>query len=285
MADSIGKQFDGLPIGALVCSPLIEVAKGQEALVNTYVKGIRSLAFKNPDKHDDPTPNMLSFEYDKEVVNEDGTSTTQKMSISAPVLALVPVPAFLMNEASVKFTMEVKSQEAHKDTDKKEIGGTVGFSGWGVTASITGSVATSSENTRSTDQSAKYEISAKAIQMPPAEGMSKLTDLFASIITPVQVNGKYKILLKSITDRNPKKREIIFSDNISDTGELNYSYFDGTPTPKEDLINITSYPSLQKKLENSTGSGSRFLKLDADRLISIKSEILEIDDIIGKIKV
>lgn len=185
----VAKQFDGLPLGVLVCSPLIEIAKGQDALVSTYIKSIRNLAFKNPEKVDDPTANMLSFQYDKQVVKEDGTLDTQKMSITAPVLALVPVPAFLMSEASIEFTMEVKSQEAHKDTDSKKVEGSLGYSGWGVTASISGSVATSSENTRSSNQSATYNISAKAIQMPPAEGMAKLTDLFASIITPVQIKG------------------------------------------------------------------------------------------------
>lgn len=190
MADSLAKQFDGLPLGVLVCGPLIEIARGQEALVSTYIKGIRSLAFKNPDPNaTDKTANMLEFEYEQQV--PDTTSATggtklEKMKISAPVLALVPVPAFLMSEASINFTMEVKSQEAHKDKDHKEIGGSVGYSGFGATVSITGSVATSSENTRSSDQSAKYDITVKAIQMPPAEGMAKLTDLFASIITPVK---------------------------------------------------------------------------------------------------
>jgi hypothetical protein len=186
---SIAKQFDGLPLGVLICSPLIEAAKGQSALVETYIKGIRQLAFKRPDDPNDTTANMLSFEYEKPVVNEDGINSTEKMRISAPVLSLVPVPAFLMSEASINFTMEVKSQEAHKDTEKKEISGTVSFSGWGVSASITGSVATSSENTRSSDQSAKYDITAKAIQMPPAEGMAKLTDLFASIVTPIKIGS------------------------------------------------------------------------------------------------
>jgi hypothetical protein len=185
MADSIGKQFEGLPLGVLVCGPLIEIAKGQEALVNTYIKGIRNLAFRDPDpKATDKAANMLEFEYEQ---NVPGSTTPEKMKISAPVLALVPVPAFLMSEASINFTMEVKSQEAHKDANSASIGGTAGYSGFGATVSITGSVATSSENTRSSDQSAKYDITAKAIQMPPAEGMAKLTDLFASIIQPVKV--------------------------------------------------------------------------------------------------
>lgn len=64
-----------------------------------------------------------------------------------------------------------------------------GYSGWGFTASISGSVTTQSEHTRTTDKSAKYELYARAIQQPPAEGMAKLTSIVASVIEPIETNS------------------------------------------------------------------------------------------------
>ena len=45
------------------------------------------------------------------------------------------------------------------------------------------------QNTRTTDQSAKYDIFARASQQPPAEGMAKLTSLFASVVEPIEAEG------------------------------------------------------------------------------------------------
>lgn len=205
MAGEISKNFDGLPLGALVCGPLIEIAKGQSSLVETYVKSVRLLAYRDPDDPKSTTANMLDFHYEKPVLDMDGNARIEQVKVSAPLISLVPVPSLMVSEASIDFTMSVKSQEMEKKNDKKEIGGTVGFSGWGVTASITGSVSSSSENTRSTDQSAKYDIHAKAIQMPPAEGMAKLTDIFCQIITPVTVNSKTLPLVESGKDLKTKQ--------------------------------------------------------------------------------
>lgn len=63
------------------------------------------------------------------------------------------------------------------------------FSAWGFSSSVTGKVTTSHENTRTTDQSAKYDIFARASQQPPAEGMAKLTALFASVVEPIEAEG------------------------------------------------------------------------------------------------
>ena len=108
--------------------------------------------------------------------------------MEAPLLSLVPVPAFVMDEVNVEFTMEVKEQLTVSQTEKEEFGTNISFGGWGFDASISGSVTTESGHERKSDQSAKYTISARAVQQPPAEGMAKLTSLFASLIEPVEIN-------------------------------------------------------------------------------------------------
>jgi hypothetical protein len=85
--------------------------------------------------------------------------------------------------------MEVKDQSAETNKSGSEVNTQAGFSKWGFNASVSGKVTTSKDNTRSSDQSAKYEIFARAVQQPPAEGMAKLTSIFASVIEPVMVGG------------------------------------------------------------------------------------------------
>lgn len=72
-----------------------------------------------------------------------------------------------------------------KTSEQSQSGFQSGFSSWGFSASVSGNVTTSRENTRNTDKSAKYDIYARAAQQPPAEGMAKLSSIFASVIEPI----------------------------------------------------------------------------------------------------
>ena len=68
--------------------------------------------------------------------------------------------------------------------------------GVGVTAcgshssSHTGTVTSHSENTRSTDFSARYSIDVEATQNPPAEGLARFTQMLASTLEPVDTQAK-----------------------------------------------------------------------------------------------
>jgi hypothetical protein len=51
---------------------------------------------------------------------------------------------------------------------------------------LTGSLTTTSSNTRSSDQSAKYDVRVRAEQAQPTEGMNRLAQVFASVIDPIK---------------------------------------------------------------------------------------------------
>lgn len=185
---SIANNFAGLPIGLLIAQPIIEVAKGQAELCNVYLDQLFKLAFKTMPKDDGSAvqTRTIKFTLNRPVVDKDsGKTTVQAMEVEAPLIALVPIPAFTMEEATVRFNMEVKDSVAEKTTSSEETEFESSFGAWGFSASISGKVAASKENTRQSDQSAKYEIYARAIQQPPAEGMAKLSTIFASAIEPI----------------------------------------------------------------------------------------------------
>lgn len=58
MAD-IKQQFTGLPLGLLVCTPIIEVAKGQAELCRVYLDYVFKLAYK--DGKQDGEANVIKF--------------------------------------------------------------------------------------------------------------------------------------------------------------------------------------------------------------------------------
>ena len=190
---AISDNFTGLPIGLLICQPLIEVAKGQAELCNVYLDQLFRLAFKSmPDleKGEAVEARTVKFKLNRMVVDAaSGETKPVTVDVEAPLLALVPVPAFTMEEATVNFTMEVKDSTSDKLTKSDESTLQSSLSAWGFSTTISGKYTTSRENTRTSDKTAKYDIYARAAQQPAAEGMAKLSSIFASVIEPVASSG------------------------------------------------------------------------------------------------
>ncbi len=185
---SIANQFTGLPLGLLVCQPIMEVAKGQAALCQVYLDNLFALAFESGGNDGELKAKTIKFTLNRMVIN-NGEQKVVPIQVEAPLLSLVPVPAFTMDETTVRFSMEVRDQAVDKSSISSTSSVSAGYSGWGFKASISGSVTTQGEHTRTTDKSAKYEIYARACQQPPAEGMAKLTSIVASVIEPVETGS------------------------------------------------------------------------------------------------
>lgn len=187
--ENVSQEFVGLPLGLLVCQPILEVAKGQSALCQVYLDNLFQLAFEDSGNKDEPLKaKTIKFTVNRMVIN-NGTPATVPVTIEAPLLSLVPVPAFTMDEATVRFSMEVRDQSMDKSSVTTEENSKFGYSGWGFSAQISGSVTTQGEHTRQTDKSAKYEIYARACQQPAAEGMAKLTTIMSSVIEPIETSA------------------------------------------------------------------------------------------------
>lgn len=210
----IAQQFAGLPIEDLIVQPLVGMAKGQAQLNDVTWKYISDVAFEDilsdTDKftQDDFNKNLctkeqigtfkptgkkktrnLDVQLNRYVTNpENGKQELQVINSMVPMLPLVPLPTLAIKTADINFTMEVKSTEMSKSVDDAEASVQASASGgfWGMRYSVSmqGKIATHRENTRSTDNSAKYEVKIHAEQMPVTEGMNKLNDMLNLMIEP-----------------------------------------------------------------------------------------------------
>lgn len=112
LREDVGEQFAGLPIESLTCKPLVAAAQGQQELMAVYMDGIKKLAYQDGDES---KTNVLDFDYERPVIKPDGSMGSESCTVKAPLLSLVPVPAFTMDERTVDFDMEVKSMEMSED--------------------------------------------------------------------------------------------------------------------------------------------------------------------------
>ena len=185
----IADQFAGLPIEELIVSPIIGMAKGQAKLNEVTWKYISEVAFVKDEKTGVTSARSLDVEMNRVVTNgATGEQEIQKLYNKVPMLPLVPLPSLAITSADIEFSMEVKTSEASKETSASENSYEVSAGGkwWGMSfnAKVAGKVATNKENTRSTDNSAKYNVKVHAEQLPPTEGMLKLSDYLTQMLEP-----------------------------------------------------------------------------------------------------
>lgn len=186
-AASTAKALSGLPMGVLIAQPFLEAVKGQQALTNLYLESLETIAYEQGDGSGTGTrkTRTIDFELERPVQEQDGEVSKQKVAVSAPLLSLVPLPALLIDDMTVNFTMEVKTQSIEKKDDSAKVTTSAGYKGWGFNASVTGEVSSNSSRSNTNDSSAKYDITVHASQQQPTEGMAKLTALFSSTIEPI----------------------------------------------------------------------------------------------------
>ncbi len=190
--NSIGENFKGLPMRELIAAPLIAVAEAQQELASTAWDFYQKIAFYS-DKEELPQgvskgdTRIVKFKVNRPIT-QNGQMKMVEQEIQAPFIGLVPIPSLLIDRVNVDFQMEVSTTETHKDNFSSDVSTNIS-SGWFVKAEVSGKVSTSRENTRSTNQTGKYQIHVSASQQQQTEGLSKLMDIMASCIEPVPVEN------------------------------------------------------------------------------------------------
>lgn len=190
----IMESFKGLPMRELIGAPLFAAAEAQEKLASIALNFYNRIAFYQdgevvPTGKSTGDTRILQFPIERPVI-ENGTVTKVKQVIEAPFLGLVPIPSLLIDRIDVDFQMEVTDTNVSKAESTADIQTSLSAKWFTVQANVSGKVSTSRENTRTTNQTAKYQVHVSASQQPQTEGLSKLMDILNSCIEPMPVEEK-----------------------------------------------------------------------------------------------
>lgn len=204
MADNISKSFVGTPIKSLVCDPLLACSESQRQLADSTLAFIQDYAFNPPDKDGNISAKTIQVEVDRLV---EGQTEPLKQKMSVPVITLLTIPNLSISDVEVDFTMSVSGSTSSTDesdsskTDSSTTSGEASVSGsyFGIKASAslshsrtsTGTVSNKSTQCRQSDQSAKYDVTVKASQLPACEGMAKFSQaLVDGMMNPINLEAK-----------------------------------------------------------------------------------------------
>lgn len=184
----MSKQFGSLPMESLIGGPLQAVAKANAQMVLTNAQFIQDIGFKKDDKGNPTEANMVDFEFEKQIVNADGSVTPQAVKAKVPMLAIVPLSALKVQEASVNFSMQVNSSTEDSSSSESEGGfegsGSVNYGIFKVSVKVHGKTSSKSSHTRKSDNSAKYDVSVTARDEGIPEGLARVLDMMNDAIAP-----------------------------------------------------------------------------------------------------
>lgn len=192
----ITADFKGLPMRELIGAPLFAAAEAQQKLASIALDYYNRVAFYNngeeiPTGKNKGDTRILKFTI-KRPIEKHGKLELVEQTIEAPFLGLVPVPSLLIDRIDVDFQMEVTDTNVNKTDTQATVETSASAKWFAVQASVSGKVSTSRENTRTTNQTAKYQVHVTASQQQQTEGLSKLMDIMASCIEPVTIDEEGK---------------------------------------------------------------------------------------------
>ncbi len=197
---NIADQFKGLPMGDLIGGPLTAACDAQIRLAKATSDFIQTVGFLPSAGGDAASPQtrQVAFTFKRPTTAPDGAAGAggfyeEQVELSVPLLSIVKIPNLSITTVDVIFDMEVKSSFASKEsTDASaslDATAKFGFGMFSATVHIQGSVASHKENTRSSDNSAKYHVQVHAQDAGMPEGLARVMDILQSAVAPRKVSA------------------------------------------------------------------------------------------------
>ncbi len=196
---NMSDQFQGLPMGDLIGGPLTAACDSQIKLAQATADFIKVVGFMPPaDGATDPYSGgtrtaMFRFKRPVDDPQKSGGILEEEVELNVPLLAIVKVPNLSITTVDVTFDMEVKSSfSSHESTDASaslEASASVGWGPISASVKIQGSVASHKENTRSSDNSAKYHVQVHAEDNGMPEGLARVMDILQTACAPRAISN------------------------------------------------------------------------------------------------
>ena len=189
-------QFRGLPMKDLIGGPLQAACDAQILLAQAstdFIKNVGMVPSAKGKETDPMAVRTVDFSFNRPTQDDKGNVIQEKVDLQVPLLAIVNTPALSVKEVDVNFTMEV--HETVKDHSESEMSASMdaeakySFGLFSAKVHVHGSVASKSEHTRQTDNSAKYDVKVVARDDGMPEGLRKVLDMLNTAIAPSSVSS------------------------------------------------------------------------------------------------
>ena len=185
---NFAQELGSIDFSQVIGGPLVAAVEAHNMAQVTVADFIQSIGFI--DTNDDGQPDavrMVTFRYQREVTNEDGTTATRTFTFTVPFILLIRLPYFDVDSVDISLNVELTSVET-RDTNtafnidaeaKVRHGWLVGKASFKVNTSYSRTTKTGSR----VERKYSYQVRVHAGSEEPPEGVNKLLDALVSLAT------------------------------------------------------------------------------------------------------
>jgi len=186
MPIDIGREM-ALPMEQIIGGPLQAIVKAQSLAASTTADFIQKVGLVQSDPKDPNSPLVartvdFSFKRLRPPDSPSGSSTTETVDLTVPLLTIVPVPFIRIQEATIDFECKVSSSTL--DTSDVKVGVDASASGgfFGVKFEVKASFSYQNTHKDQVDKSATLKVQVKAVQDDMPGGLRRMLDILETAV-------------------------------------------------------------------------------------------------------
>ena len=183
---NLGDELASLDFSSLIGGPLVAIVNAQAQASLSSADFIKQVAFK-PTTTSPPGPlelETVSFEYKK-----TGDSGVVTQTIDVPLISILNVPFIRVQEATIQFRANIVGMEFSQVDTSSQVGVelSAGLRLRRFSANLKASYASQKKSSsgEKTERTYAMDILVKIVQDEVPEGLSRVLDIFGSLIKPV----------------------------------------------------------------------------------------------------
>jgi hypothetical protein len=185
-----GEELSSLDFGALIGGPLIAVVNAQAQAALTTVEFIKSVGFVPPQNPGTPeaqkagTPATVSFTYKKTVPTAEGGTELKDVSLTVPLLSMLPIPYIRVDSVTIEFLAKINSVEYRQVDENLTINtasqGRLGFFFAGARLKVNTQYQKQTKEGATVTRDYSMRVNVKAVQEAMPGGLEKLLSILES---------------------------------------------------------------------------------------------------------
>lgn len=201
---NFAQELGALDFERLIGGPLVAAVNAHNMAQLATVDFIQRVGFVNENSSSGANPDpdgavaskvrMIYFEYQRDVVDENGNTAKQTVTFSVPFLLLVRIPYFEVDSVDITFNVELTSVETASTSSAFNFKGEARFKhGWAaghVKLKASASYSRTTKTGARVERRYTYQVKVHAGAEEPPEGVTKLLDALISLIKEEDSSGQ-----------------------------------------------------------------------------------------------
>lgn len=183
---NFAQELGSIDFGQVIGGPLVAAVEAHNMAQLTVADFIQTIGFRDTD--DDGNADevfMVSFAYERDVTDAEGTTTTKNFTFTVPFILLIRLPYFDVDSVDISLNVELTSVETRSTSTafgidaeaKVRHGWLVGKASFKVNTSYSRSTKSGSR----VERKYSYQVKVHAGAEEPPEGVNKLLDALVSL--------------------------------------------------------------------------------------------------------